>query len=234
MVVAGPNGAGKSTTAPLLLREGLAVDEFVNADPIAQGLSAFKPESVALTAGRVMLARLKELAKTSRAFAFETTLASRTFAPWLVSLRSSGYRVHICFLSLPNADLAVSRVAERVRMGGHDVPEAVVRRRFTAGLRNFFTLYQEVVESWQMFDNSASDGPRLTAGSPSIDEALDPYRIETILQRAVREALLRHKQAGNPIAVWRNERVEWIEPEDVLLGDSEALSSSKAFLAPIA
>src|SRR5688572_1808271 len=163
VVVAGPNGAGKSTTAPRLMQGALAVAEFVNADAIALGLSAFRPESVAVAAGRVMLARMRELARARADFAFETTLASRSFAPWLAHLRASGYRAHLVFLSLPNSDLAMARVAERARLGGHHVPEAVVRRRFAAGLRNFFTLYREVVDSWRMFDNSSVDGPRLLA-----------------------------------------------------------------------
>ncbi|MBI4493234.1 MAG: AAA family ATPase [Chloroflexi bacterium] len=163
VVVAGPNGAGKSTVAPRLLQGALAVSEFVNADPIAVGLSAFRPESMAVAAGRVMLARLKALAQARETFAFETTLASRSFAPWLASLRASGYRTHLAFLSLSGPDLAVDRVAERVRQGGHEVPEAVVRRRFAAGLRNFFDLYQGLADTWQMFDNSAVDGPRLIA-----------------------------------------------------------------------
>lgn len=162
-MIAGPNGAGKSTTAPFLLREGLAVEEFVNADPIAQGLSALRPDSVAIAAGRVMLARLEDLADASRDFAFETTLASRTFGPRLRSLQSAGYRVHVCSLSLSSADLAVARVAERVRMGGHDVPEAVVRRRFAAGLTNFFTIYRDIAASWQIYDNSGTGVPRLVA-----------------------------------------------------------------------
>jgi predicted ABC-type ATPase len=163
VVVAGPNGAGKSTVAPRLLQGALAVAEFVNADAIALGLSAFRPESVAVTAGRVMLARMRELARARADFAFETTLASRSFAPWLASLRAAGYWAHLVFLSLPSPDLAVARVRGRVRGGGHDVPEAVVRRRFAAGLGNFFGLYREVVNSWQMFDNSSVDGPRLLA-----------------------------------------------------------------------
>lgn len=163
VVIAGPNGAGKSTTAGRLLQEALAVSEFVNADPIASGLSAFRPESVAVAAGRVMLARMKALAQARRDFAFETTLASRSLAPWLAELRASRYRVHLAFLSLPGPDLAVARVAARVRQGGHDVPEPVVRRRFVAGLRNFFALYQGLADTWQMFDNSAVDGPRLIA-----------------------------------------------------------------------
>ena len=139
------------------------MSEFVNADPIAAGLSAFRPDSVAIGAGRVMLARLKALNRARADFAFETTLASRSFAPWLTRLRASGYSVHLAFLSLPAADLAVARVAERVRQGGHDVPEGVVRRRFEAGLRNFFAVYQRIADTWQMFDNSAQDGPRLIA-----------------------------------------------------------------------
>lgn len=172
VVVAGPNGAGKSTTAPRLLRGALAVGEFVNADPIAHGLSAFRPASVALAAGRVMLARLRTLAAARMSFAFETTLASRNFAPWLRTLRGQGFRVHLAFLSLPSADLAVARVAERVRQGGHDVPEDVIRRRFVAGLSNFFSLFESVADSWQMFDNSEASGPRPIAsrrpGAPAV------------------------------------------------------------------
>lgn len=160
VVIGGPNGAGKTTTAPRLLQGALAVSQFVNADPIAQGLSSFQPESMAIAAGRVMLERVKALAQAREDFAFETTLASRTFAPWLKTLRASGYRVHLAFLSLPTPDLAVARVAERVRQGGHAVPERVIRRRFAAGLRNFFSLYRHVVDTWQIFDNAAATGPR--------------------------------------------------------------------------
>lgn len=163
VVIGGPNGAGKSTTAPRLLQGALTVNEFVNADTIARGLSAFRPDAAALAAGRAMLMRLKSLAQAREDFAFETTLASRTFAPWLKSLRESGYRVHLAFLSVPNAELAVARVAERVRLGGHSVPEDVIRRRFVAGLRNFFALYQDIADTWQMFDNSEVSGPRLIA-----------------------------------------------------------------------
>jgi len=160
VVIAGPNGAGKSTTAPKLLREALAVDEFVNADTIAAGLSAFAPERVAFTAGRAMLARLQELASAHDDFAFETTLSSRSFAPWLRGLQEGGYSVHLIYLWLPSADLAVERIAERVRRGGHDVPEPVVRRRYEKSLVNFFNLYRPIAESWLMLDNSRQLGPR--------------------------------------------------------------------------
>ena len=156
VVIAGPNGAGKSTTAPRLLRSALSVGEFVNADAIAQGLSAFRPETVAFAAGRIMLHRLRALATSRESFGFETTLASRNFGPWLRTLRTEGYRVHVAFLSLPDADLAVARVAGRVRQGGHGVPEDVIRRRFERGLSNFFTQFEPMADSWQMFDNSGT------------------------------------------------------------------------------
>lgn len=159
--------------------------EFVNADPIAIGLSAFRPESVALAAGRVMLTRMKTLARARQEFAFETTLASRSFAPWLASLRASSYRVHLAFLSLSSPDLAVARVTERVRQGGHAVSASVVRRRFRAGLRNFFALYQRVADTWQVFDNSALAGPRLIAtgraGEPA--HVLDTEAWTNLLER---------------------------------------------------
>lgn len=163
IVIAGPNGAGKSTTAPSLLRDALQVSEFVNADAIAAGLSAFRPESVAIPAGRAMLERMQHLAESEANFAFETTLASRGFAPWLARLKRRGYHVHVLFLWLESADLAVDRVAARVRVGGHDVPEETVRRRYERGLRNFFRLYLPLVGSWQMFDNSRAGRPRLVA-----------------------------------------------------------------------
>jgi predicted ABC-type ATPase len=163
IVIAGPNGAGKSTTAPSLLRDTLQVSEFVNADAIASGLSAFRPDSVAIPAGRVMLERIRHLAKARADFAFETTLASKSFAPRLARLKRGGYHVHILFLWLESADLAVNRVATRVRLGGHDVPEVTVRRRYTRGLKNLFRLYLQIASSWQVFDNSHVGRPRLIA-----------------------------------------------------------------------
>jgi predicted ABC-type ATPase len=163
VVLAGPNGAGKSTTAPYLLKDALAVHEFVNADTIAQGLSAYRPEAAAITAGRVMLERLRTLSSMRRDFAFETTLSGRSHVRWLRDLRASGYRTHLVFLALPSADLAIARVADRVRRGGHHVPDVVVRRRFIAGLRNLFSVYMDAVDSWTIYDNADVVSPRLVA-----------------------------------------------------------------------
>jgi predicted ABC-type ATPase len=163
IILAGPNGAGKSTSAPALMAETLGITEFVNADTIASGLSAFDPERAALEAGRVMLRRLKELAIQRCDFAFETTLAARTYAPWIAELITSGYAVDLFFLWLPSPDHAVMRVCQRVRAGGHNIPEETIRRRYDRGLANFFSLYKPLTTTWQMFDNSQRSGPRLVA-----------------------------------------------------------------------
>lgn len=163
VVLAGPNGAGKTTIAPVLLKDVLGVVEFVNADALAGGLSGFAPERAALAAGRVMLARLHELARQRRSFGFETTMASRSFAPWLARLKRGGFAVHIVFLWLPSPEIALQRVAERVRLGGHFIPEDIVRRRFQSGLRNFFRLYRALATTWRMYDNSQVGRPRLIA-----------------------------------------------------------------------
>jgi predicted ABC-type ATPase len=178
VVIGGPNGAGKSTAAGPLLRDTLAVTEFVNADVLARGLSGFRPEGSAVAAGRVMLARLRELAAKRIDFAFETTMASRSFAPWLKELAASGYEIHLVFLWLPTADLAVQRVRERVRAGGHDVPEETIRRRFVRGIRNFVGLYRPLAASWRVYDNSHLTGPRQIASGRGIavEEVLDEQR----------------------------------------------------------
>lgn len=161
IVIAGPNGAGKSTTAPAILQGALGVTEFVNADTIAAGLSAFNPEKAAFQAGRVMIGRLQQLAADQADFAFETTLASKTFAHWIQNLKQSGYTFHLFYLWLPSHEFAIARVAERVQMGGHNVPEETIRRRYHAGLKNFFAMYQQLADTWRIYDNSAPGSPRL-------------------------------------------------------------------------
>jgi predicted ABC-type ATPase len=159
VMIGGPNGAGKSTAAGSLLRDTLTVTEFVNADVIARGLSGFRPDASAVAAGRVMLDRLRALADKRIDFAFETTMASRSFAPWLRALAGRGYQVHLVFLWLPTPDLAVQRVRERVRSGGHDVPEETIRRRFGRGMLNFLHLYRPLARTWRVYDNSRDTGP---------------------------------------------------------------------------
>jgi predicted ABC-type ATPase len=163
VVIAGPNGAGKSTSAPALLRDVLGITTFVNADEIARGLSGFAPERVALEAGRIMLARVHELADQGADFAFETTLSGRTYVKWLRNLRRDNYRVQLEYMWLASPELAVNRVRERVRRGGHSIPELTIRRRYSASLQNFFSLYRPIADSWSFYDNSERGGPRLVA-----------------------------------------------------------------------
>jgi predicted ABC-type ATPase len=138
------------------------VPEFVNADVIAQGLSAFDPDAVAISAGRVMLARLKDLAARRATFAFETTLAGHKHAVWIRKLLSAGYDFHLVFLWLRDPELAVIRVRLRVELGGHGVPEGTVRRRYASGLRRFFRVYQPLATTWRLYDSSGVR-PRLVA-----------------------------------------------------------------------
>lgn len=163
VVIGGPNGSGKSTAAPRLLRDTLHLFEFVNADAIAAGLSGFRPESAAIQAGRVMLQRLRDLASRQADFAFESTLASRGLAPWISRLKQDGYVFHLAYLWLPKPEMAIARVAERVRAGGHHIPETTIRRRYNSGLRNFFGLYRPIANYWRFYNNAATSGPLLVA-----------------------------------------------------------------------
>lgn len=154
IAIAGPNGAGKTTFAGEFLPQEAQCPVFINADLIAAGLSPFSPEQAAFKAGRLMLQEMDEHAAHGNNFAFETTLSGRTYAYRLQVWQQQGYFVSLYFLRLQSPELAVARVAERVRQGGHNVPEAVIRRRFAAGLRYFESLYKPMVDDWMLLDNS--------------------------------------------------------------------------------
>lgn len=153
-VLAGPNGAGKTTFASKFLPDFVDCREFLNADLIAAGLAPFAPETQNMRAGRLLLERIRELAAAKEDFGFETTLSGRTYARLLAQMKADGYRVYLFFLWLPTADLAVARVANRIRQGGHSVAEADIRRRFESGLRNWFSLYRSIVDGWWLYDAS--------------------------------------------------------------------------------
>lgn len=156
LIIAGPNGAGKTTFAREFLPNEAGCPVFVNADLIAAGLAPFAPEGAALRAGRLMLREIDRHFLAHENFAFETTLAGRTYLPRIGKWRASGYHVKLIFLKLGSAEDAIARVAERVRQGGHDVPAATIRRRFAAGLANFERYYAPQVDEWALYDNSGS------------------------------------------------------------------------------
>ncbi|MDY0071397.1 MAG: zeta toxin family protein [Thauera sp.] len=160
IIIAGPNGAGKTTFAREFLPHEAACPVFVNADLIAAGLSPFDVEAAALQAGRLMLLELERHFQARRSFAFETTLSGRGYLRHLRKWRDAGYRVELIFLRLNHADEAVARVQQRVLQGGHDIPEAVIRRRFSAGLENFHRHYAPAVDAWALYDN-AGETPAL-------------------------------------------------------------------------
>ena len=175
IVLAGPNGAGKSTVAPRVLTGAYGVTEYVNADTIARGLSGFDPDEAAFKAGRVMLDWMNELSAARTDFAFETTLAARSFAPWLNDLKAGGYRVHLLFFWLPSAEMAIRRVAARVKAGGHGIPEETIRRRYERGLKNLFELYLPLTDGWRVYDNSMFLRPVIIAAGfgGSVDRVFD-------------------------------------------------------------
>lgn len=153
IIIAGPNGAGKTTFARSFLPEEAQCPRFINADLIAAGLSPFAPEAAALKAGRLMLKEIAECVARGESFAFETTLSGRAYLTQVKQWRAQGYHVSLFFLCLPDAETAIARVAERVRQGGHDIPEAVIRRRFAAGLRHLEEAYKSAVDTWAKYDN---------------------------------------------------------------------------------
>lgn len=162
IILAGPNGAGKTTFAREYLLKEAHCPDFVNVDLIAAGLSPFDPDRAAIRAGRIMLSEIQRRVRKGESFAFETTLSGHVYARLIPAWRNAGYRVKLIFLSLPNPELAIARVAARVAQGGHHVEKAVVRRRFQSGLRNFQGIYMEFVDKWEWYDN-AGDTPRLVS-----------------------------------------------------------------------
>ena len=164
-VIAGPNGAGKTTFATEFLPNEAGCPIFVNADLIAAGLSPFRPGRVAVEAGRLVLKQIDAHARQGHSFGFETTLSGRGQARRIARWREEGYRVKLFFLRLPTPEAAIARVAQRVTEGGHDVAEAVIRRRFHAGWRNFEEIYRDLVDGWAVYDNSESVPILLEEGS---------------------------------------------------------------------
>lgn len=157
VIVAGPNGAGKTTFAREFLPNEAGCPVFVNADLIAAGLAPFAPASAAVQAGRLMLHELTRHFAARESFAFETTLAGRGYVHRIRAWQDAGYRVKLIFLQLDSAEAAMARVAQRVRQGGHDVPEVTIRRRFAAGRANFERLYAPLVDAWVLYDNSGTE-----------------------------------------------------------------------------
>jgi predicted ABC-type ATPase len=153
-IIAGSNGAGKTTFAKEFLPLYAKCHNFINADLIAQGLSPFEPEGAAIKAGRLVLEQIRKFSQSHFDFGFETTLSGRTYMPILRELKTKGFVIHLFYLWIPSVNLALSRIKERVASGGHNVPEADVRRRFSKSLYNFLAHYKNLADYWTIFNNS--------------------------------------------------------------------------------
>jgi predicted ABC-type ATPase len=182
-IIAGPNGAGKTTFAREFLPKYANCEIFVNADLIAQGLSPFAPEKAAFRAGRLVLEEIESHAARGIDFGFETTLAGKGHSQVLRGLKERGYEVHIFYLWVPSAELALSRVRGRVLRGGHDVPEADVRRRFERSIRNFLGPYCALADRWILFDNSASQPKIMVTSRQRQLRVVDTRRYNEIVAR---------------------------------------------------
>ncbi|MBD5225775.1 MAG: AAA family ATPase [Bacteroidales bacterium] len=167
-IIAGCNGAGKTTASYHVLPELLSCKEFVNADEIAKGLSPFNPEGVVIEAGRLMLERIHLLLSQGKTFAIETTLATRTYAKLVQQAKSEGYTVVLLFFWLPSPEMAYERVAKRVSEGGHNIPAETIYRRYWLGLKNFFNIFERIVDSWMFIDNV--DRPVIIANNQEIKD----------------------------------------------------------------
>ena len=154
LILAGPNGAGKTTFARTFLPHEAGVLTFINADLIAAGLSPFAPEAAAVQAGKIMLERIHSCAARGENFAIETTLSGKNYARDIPRWQESGYVVKLFFLRLPSPEIAIERVKNRVALGGHHIPDDVIRRRFDAGWKNFEELYKPLVDEWFLYDNT--------------------------------------------------------------------------------
>ena len=156
-IIAGCNGAGKTTASFTILPEVLGCKEFINADEIAKGLSPFQPESVAVQAGRIMLARMDELLQKGETFAFETTLATKSYKQKIEWAQANGYEVTLLFFWLDSPNMAKKRVAQRVAEGGHSIPSETIERRYHNGIANLFAIYIDMVDICYIFDNSEGE-----------------------------------------------------------------------------
>lgn len=168
-IISGCNGAGKTTASYTILPEMLDCREFVNADEIARGISPFKPESVSIQAGKIMIERISNLMANGTDFAIETTLATKIYAKIIKYAQERGYKVTLLFFWLSMPNLAVERVKMRVASGGHNIEEKTIRRRYDIGIKNLFSLYIPLCEYWMIINNSTIPQELIAEGGKALE-----------------------------------------------------------------
>ena len=194
IILAGPNGAGKTTLARELLPNEAGISRFINADLIAAGLDPLQPERAAFRAGRMILEMIDDCVRRGESFAFETTLSGRGYARMIPRWQEQGYWVQLLFLRLPSPEAAIARVKQRVNMGGHNIPEEDIRRRFYAGWRNLEDTYLALVNE------------RLIG---STYEVPDDLGIKAAMRRATMKARRRAIALTGRVVTIRNGKVEY-------------------------
>lgn len=212
-MIAGSNGAGKTTSAMGLLPSILQCEEYVNADLVAAGLAPFNPDKMALAAGRLMLERLQKLAKRKCDFAFETTGATRSFAPFLSTCQQQGYTINLIYLQLEIVELTIARVAFRVANGGHNIPEDVIKRRYHKSKLNLTELYQPIANNWVIYDNSAELPQQI---AQDCDNELCK-KIDLGVHRGVAKALAQHGKLAKKIVVFVDGKLQNISAKQFML-----------------
>lgn len=185
-IIAGCNGAGKTTASYTILPDILNCREFVNADEIARGLSPFNPEVNAITAGKLMSQQIQKLLKENATFSIETTLASRSYLKLIKQAHTSGYFISLIYFWLKSPQMAESRVKQRVKEGGHNIPTETIYKRYWTGLQYLFDLYLPVVDQWMIFDNSQSSRIMVAEGGLSIPKQIFNKRIFNDVQSTFR------------------------------------------------
>lgn len=183
-IIAGPNGAGKTTFALDYLPSGVHCRNFVNADLIAAGLSPLAPQQERVAAGRLFLREIESYVAEGTDFAFETTLAGKTYLRLVDDLHRSGWRTELAYLALPSVEMARMRVAERVAHGGHDIPLEDIQRRFPRSLRNLFDAYGSRVTQTRCFMNHQTEPELVFTQRGEARVVVHPSYYEHLLREA--------------------------------------------------
>lgn len=182
LVVGGPNGAGKSTFVATLLEE--RPRPYLCADLIALEFQHLDVVSRQLAAGREFIRRIELQLTASEDFIVETTMSGRTLRSHLQHAKDAGFEIIIVFIYLDSADTSLARVQERVRRGGHDVPEEDIRRRFRRCFHNFWHRYRQIADYWYVYYNFSGDFKRIASGEGAVVVVRDAWAFEEFLQLA--------------------------------------------------
>jgi predicted ABC-type ATPase len=187
-IIAGCNGAGKTTASYTVLPEILHCKEFINADEIARGLSPFQPEKAAIAAGRIMLERIDQLLNLKIDFAIETTLTTKSYINTIKAARQKGYTITLLYFWLNNVELAIERVKLRVKSGGHNITEAVIRRRYKNGMANLVNIFIGHCNNWVIINNSEKNFTFIAEGEEGSDYSITKVYDDNIWKKIIKHA----------------------------------------------